>query len=123
MKYVHDTFINNDLENELESEIDNFYLFESDWNGNAIKDLKSSHLINILLKLERDAEKIKLSYVLYLLDNNYLNNIAENIFKETIKMDSLEWVTSTPIYKIIKYELKRRRVWKYFIDIKNNKNK
>ena len=45
-------------------------LFETEyWNGNKIENMKSSHIVNTLLMLRRNAKDYKRQYEYFLIDN------------------------------------------------------
>lgn len=92
------------------------FLFETDtWNGNKIKDMTSSHIINSALMLLKRATEFKLNYELFVIDNtgNKLLVPKDNI-EDLAKLDDTTWVKTTPIFVAFTKELAERKLLSYF---------
>ena len=101
---------------EYEDENEIHFLFNSEkWNGTAVKDMTSSHIINTLLMLNRKASEFKLKYELFVIDNsgNGLLVPRDNI-DDLAKMCPIDWMTSTPIYLALIGELDNRKLLNYY---------
>ena len=102
--------------NREDTDRDIHFLFETDnWNGKAIKDMTSSHIINSALMLLKRATEFKLNYELFVIDNsnNKLLTPKDNI-DELAKLDATTWVKTTPIYVAFMKELAVRKLLSYF---------
>jgi len=92
------------------------FLFETDnWNGNKIKDMTSSHIINSALMLIKKATEFKLNYELFIIDNsdNKLLVPKDNIEK-IAELDAITWIKTTPIFIAFTKELAIRKLLQYF---------
>jgi len=91
-------------------------LFETEsWNYNKIKDMKSSHIINTLLMLRRNAEDYKRQYEYFLIDNRdgkMLTTIDD--IGRIAKREAQEWIVEVPVFKSLLEELKNRQLDGYY---------
>lgn len=96
------------------------FLFETEkWNGDKVSKMDSSHIINTLLMLERKSNRYKTNYELFVIDHSNDTMLApkDNI-NDLVKMDSRDWIKTTPIYKALYAELESRNLTEYFETIK-----
>ena len=108
---------NEDFENT-----DIHILYKTTWGGSKVSDLTSSHIINILLKLERDVLKNKTSFEMYLLDFKEDELVkAKYDLLEIAKMSPKDWLESLPIWKELTKELESRNLKAYYDIVKARK--
>lgn len=91
------------------------FMYKNNWFDRELKTLSNSHLINIALRLDRDAKKNKDNYELFLLDNqdNKMLKPIDDLI-EIAKMDEIAWLQSTPLYQAIEKEISERKLTEYF---------
>lgn len=102
--------------NREDTDRDIHFLFETDtWNGNKIKDMTSSHIINSALMLLKRATEFKLNYELFVIDNtgNKLLVPKDNI-EDLAKLDANTWIKTTPVFVAFTKELAERKLLSYF---------
>ena len=106
----------------LEDVNDVHFLYKTTWNGRNVSDLTSSHIINILLLLEREASKNKTAFEMYLLDfkEDELIKTKYSLI-DIAKLSITEWLESLPIYKALIAELETRNLKEYFEIVKARK--
>lgn len=106
----------------LEDVNDVHFLYKTAWDGRNVSDLTSSHIINILLLLEREAHKNKTAFEMYLLDfkEDELIKTKYNLI-DIAKLSITEWLESLPIYKALIAELETRNLKEYFEIVKARK--
>jgi hypothetical protein len=106
----------------LEEDNDIHFLYKTSWDGRKVSDLTSSHIINILLLLEREASRNKTSFEMYLLDfkEDELIKTKHNLI-DIAKLSITEWLESLPIYKALITELEARNLKEYFEIVKTRK--
>lgn len=102
--------------------VDIHLLYKTTWGGTKMSDLSSSHIINILLKLERDVLRNKTAFEIYLVD------LKEDAFTkpkydlmEIAKMSPKDWLESLPVYKELIKELEARNLKDYYEVVKARK--
>lgn len=108
--------------NRLEDVNDVHFLYKTTWDGKNVSDLTSSHIINILLLLEREASKNKTAFEMYLLDfkEDELIKTKYSLI-DIAKLSITEWLESLPIYKALIAELETRNLKEYFEIVKARK--
>ncbi len=96
------------------------FLFETEkWNGDKVSKMDSSHIINTLLMLERKSNRYKTNYELFVIDHsNDTMLVPKDNINDLVKMDSRDWIKTTPIYKALYAELESRNLTEYFETIK-----
>lgn len=96
------------------------FLFETEkWNGDKVSKMDSSHIINTLLMLERKSNRYKTNYELFVIDHsNDAMLVPKDNINDLVKMDSRDWIKTTPIYKALYAELESRNLTEYFETIK-----
>lgn len=96
-------------------ENDVYFLYKETWDGREAKELENSHLINILLKLEREMYKNKTTFELFVLDHSS-DKLLKPIYEitELAKMEPKTWLEETPIWKVLTTELKKRGLEEYY---------
>lgn len=96
------------------------FLFETEkWNGDKVSKMDSSHIINTLLMLERKSDRYKTNYELFVIDHsNDTMLVPKDNINNLVKMDSRDWIKTTPIYKALYAELESRNLTEYFETIK-----
>lgn len=106
----------------LEDVNDVHFLYKTTWDGRNVSDLTSSHIINILLLLEREASKNKTAFEMYLLDfkEDELIKTKYSLI-DIAKLSITEWLESLPIYKALIAELETRNLKEYFEIVKARK--
>lgn len=91
-------------------------LFETEyWNGNKIENMKSSHIVNTLLMLRRNAKDYKRQYEYFLIDHQdgkVLTTIDD--INKIAKRDVDDWIIETPVYIALLEELEERDLDKYY---------
>jgi hypothetical protein len=94
---------------------DIYFLYKETWDGKEVSDLENSHLVNILLKLERDVYKNKTSFELFVLDHSS-DKLLRPIYDitELAKMEPRAWLEETPIWKSLNAELEKRNLKEYY---------
>jgi len=94
---------------------DVYFLYKETWDGKEISELENSHLINILLKLEREVCKNKTAFELFVLDHSS-DKLLKPIYEitELAKMEPKAWLEETPIWRVLNAELKKRKLEEYY---------
>lgn len=102
--------------------VDVHILYKTTWSGKEVSTLTSSHIINILLKLEREVLKNKTAFEIYLLDFKEDELIKTKYdLLEIAKMSPKDWLESLPIYKKLMEELSSRNLKAYYDIVKARK--
>lgn len=99
----------------MDEEKDIYFLYKETWDGKEVSDLENSHLVNILLKLERDVCKNKTAFELFVLDHSS-DKLLKPIYDitELAKMEPRAWLEETPIWKTLNAELEKRNLKEYY---------
>lgn len=94
---------------------DVYFLYKETWDGREVSELDNSHLINILLKLEREVYKNKTAFELFVLDHSS-DKLLKPIYEitELAKMEPKAWLEETPIWKSLNAELEKRNLGEYY---------
>lgn len=94
---------------------DIYFLYKETWDGKEVSQLENSHLINILLKLEREMYKNKTTFELFVLDHSS-DTLLKPIYDitELAKMEPKAWLEETPIWKSLNAELEKRNLKEYY---------
>lgn len=102
--------------NREDTDRDIHFLFETNtWNGNKIKDMTSSHIINSALMLLKRATEFKLNYELFVIDNtNGKLLVPKDNIEDLAKLDANTWIKTTPIFVAFTKELAERKLLSYF---------
>ena len=94
---------------------DVYFLYKETWDGREVSELDNSHLINILLKLEREMYRNKTAFELFVLDHSS-DTLLKPIYEITklAKMEPRAWLEETPIWKSLNAELEKRNLGEYY---------
>lgn len=94
---------------------DVYFLYKETWDGREVSELDNSHLINILLKLEREMYRNKTAFELFVLDHSS-DTLLKPIYEitELAKMEPRAWLEETPIWKSLNSELEKRNLGEYY---------
>lgn len=94
---------------------DIYFLYKETCDGKEVSQLENSHLINILLKLEREMYKNKTTFELFVLDHSS-DTLLKPIYDitELAKMEPKAWLEETPIWKSLNAELEKRNLKEYY---------
>lgn len=100
-----------------------YFLYETTWRGKSVKDMDTDHLMNTVMMLKRRALEFKEQFEVYLISTKNSNPVMEPKYDllEIARMETQNWLESTPMYKLLMEELKNRGLDEYLLIIEQRR--